>query len=94
MKLLNRALLVLAISVSLLAPSLTSAPQSSQDRAWQIIKANLNEKDAAKRVIAVRVLGLLPGDPQAARRRAGPDGRQHVCAVHRRSRGHSSFDPY
>lgn len=66
MRLLNRVPLVLAISVSLLAPSLTSAPQSSQDRAWQIIKANLNEKDAEKRVIAVRVLGLLPGDPQAA----------------------------
>jgi HEAT repeat protein len=65
MRLLNRAPLVLGISVSLLAPSLTSAPQSSQDRAWQIIKANLNEKDAEKRVIAVRVLGLLPGDPQA-----------------------------
>ena len=67
MRLLNRAPLVLGISVSLLAPSLTSAPQSSQDRAWQIIKTNLNEKDAEKRVIAVRVLGLLPGDPQAAR---------------------------
>jgi hypothetical protein len=66
MRLLNRAPLVLTISVSLLAPSLTSAPQSSQDRAWQIIKANLNEKDAEERVIAVRVLGLLPGDPQAA----------------------------
>jgi hypothetical protein len=39
--------------------------QTKVDEAWEILHVNLNEKDTAKRALAVRVLGLLPGDPQA-----------------------------
>src|ERR1700682_3730176 len=39
--------------------------QSKIDEAWEILRVNLNEKDTAKRALAVHVLGLLPGDPQA-----------------------------
>src|SRR6202035_3395049 len=39
--------------------------QSKIDEAWEILHVNLNEKDSAKRALAVQVLGLLPGDPQA-----------------------------
>jgi HEAT repeat protein len=39
--------------------------ETKSDEAWQILRANLSEKASEKRVQAVRVLGLLPGDPQA-----------------------------
>src|SRR4029077_2414211 len=39
--------------------------QTPQQRAWDILRAGVNERSAAKRVQAVRALRLLPGDPEA-----------------------------
>jgi len=39
--------------------------QTKIDDAWEILRVNLNEKDTAKRALAVHVLGLLPGDSLA-----------------------------
>jgi HEAT repeat protein len=38
---------------------------SNSDRAWEILQANINEKSVEKRVQAIRVLGLLPGNRRA-----------------------------
>ncbi len=49
----------------LLFPGPGRAAESKRDEAWEILKANVNEKSAEKRALAIRVLGLLPGDRQA-----------------------------
>jgi HEAT repeat protein len=38
---------------------------SSRDEAWEILRVNLDEKSADKRIQAVRALGLLPGNSRA-----------------------------
>jgi HEAT repeat protein len=44
----------------------TAFPQAPQENAWQILQAGLNEHSTSNRAAAVRVLGLLQGDPRAA----------------------------
>lgn len=44
---------------------LRAQTQSPTMRAWAILEANWNENSAEKRMQAVRVMALLPGDPRA-----------------------------
>ena len=56
-----------AFALVLLIPAarMPALAETNQAEAWEIIRVNLNEKETAKRVVAVRVLELLPGDPKA-----------------------------
>ena len=49
----------------LLNASQGTRAESKRDEAWDILKSNVNEKSAEKSAVAIRVLELLPGDPQA-----------------------------
>jgi HEAT repeat protein len=49
----------------IIAAALPAFAQCKRDEAWDILRANLNEKSAERRAQAIRVLGLLPGDPRA-----------------------------
>jgi HEAT repeat protein len=49
----------------MMAGGITAFAQTKRDEAWEILRVNVNEEDTEKRVQAIRVLGLLPGDPQA-----------------------------
>jgi HEAT repeat protein len=70
----------LAFFFLLIAVTAACASQTKTDEAWQIIRANLDEKDAPKRVQAVRVLSLLPGDARAREiaEKALSDGKPEV----------------
>jgi HEAT repeat protein len=54
-----------ALLLLILAGSRPTFTQTKSDEAWEIIRVNVHEKETAKRTQATRVLGLLPGDPQA-----------------------------
>lgn len=41
--------------------------QDRKDEAWGILRTGVNEKEIGRRAQAVRVLGLLPGNPEAVR---------------------------
>jgi hypothetical protein len=61
-------LLSVAAVTFLLAALTTSCSAFAQDRreqAWDILRANVSEKDTGKRAQAVRVLGLLQGESEA-----------------------------
>jgi HEAT repeat protein len=49
----------------LLTGSQSRSDETPRDRAWAILQANWNENGTEKRVQAVRVLALLPGDLRA-----------------------------
>ncbi len=49
----------------ILASSQITIAETKSHEAWNILRANINEKETAKRTQAIHVLGLLPGDPQA-----------------------------
>jgi hypothetical protein len=76
----------LALLFLLLAAIIPGLSQTKADEAWQIIRANANEKETSKRVQAVRVLSLLPGDAQAreiaenALKDKNPEVRFRACA--------------
>ena len=57
-----------------------SRAESKRDEAWDILKSNVNEKSAEKSAVAIRVLELLPGDPQALElaQKAATDDRPDV----------------
>lgn len=61
----NPKALAIAFACQLTLCGMPAIAQTKFDEAWEILRVNLNEKDAAKRALAVHVLGLLPGDPQA-----------------------------
>ncbi|MCU1341485.1 MAG: hypothetical protein JWN92_908 [Candidatus Acidoferrum typicum] len=61
----NRTAFALAIVYLVTACGMPAFAQTKIDEAWEILHVKLNEKDTAKRALAVRVLGLLPGDSQA-----------------------------
>jgi HEAT repeat protein len=61
----NPKALAMAFASVLTLGGMPAFAQSKIDEAWEILRVNLNEKDTAKRALAVHVLGLLPGDPQA-----------------------------
>jgi HEAT repeat protein len=64
----------------LLGASPGSRAASKRDEAWDILKSNINEKSAEKSAVAIRVLELLPGDPQALElaQKAATDDRPDV----------------
>jgi HEAT repeat protein len=74
-------LLFLLLVLSVHAPALLA--QNPQQRAWDILRAGVNEKSTAKRVQAVRALRLLPGDSEATEmaQRALLDRRHEVRAA-------------
>ena len=55
----------LALLILTLPGSKAIRADVTRDQAWEILRVNLNEKSDEKRVLAVRELGLLPGDPRA-----------------------------
>src|ERR1700680_2777001 len=57
--------------------------QNPQERAWDILRAEVNEKSTGKRVQAVRALRLLPGNPEATEmaERALQDRKHEVRAA-------------
>ena len=55
----------LAVVFLLLTSSQSRSAETPRDRAWAILQANWNENGTEKRVQAVRVLALLPGDLRA-----------------------------
>ena len=65
MKSLNAKALAIGFMFLLLSGSRGTATESKRDEAWDILQANINDKSIEKRVLAVRVLGLLPGDARA-----------------------------
>ena len=73
----------LAISILLLAGGHSLGADSPRDRAWAILQANWNENSVEKRVQAVRVLALLPGDVRAIQiaRKAALDEKSAVRAA-------------
>jgi HEAT repeat protein len=58
-----------AVATTFLLAALTNCcsafAQDTREQAWNILRANVTEKDSAKRAQAVRVLGLLRGEPEA-----------------------------
>ena len=57
--------------------------QDRREQAWDILRANVTEKDTGKRAQAVRVLGLLRGESEALQmaRKALDDGKPEVRAA-------------
>lgn len=43
----------------------SAPPQTPRERAWNILKAGLADKNTGRRILAVRALGLIPGSPSA-----------------------------
>jgi HEAT repeat protein len=84
----------LVFAYLIMACSITAFGQTKRDEAWVILRVNLNAKDTAKRALAVHVLGLLPGDPQALElsHKAVGDEKPEVRAAGARALGqlHSS----
>jgi HEAT repeat protein len=67
----------------ILSASPRSQAESKRDEAWDILKSNVNEKSAEKSAVAIRVLELLPGDPEALElaQKAATDDRPDVRAA-------------
>jgi HEAT repeat protein len=59
------ALAILLAIVNAMAAQETKAAQDSKAKAWQMLEDGIASDDTDKRVIAIRVLGLLKGDPHA-----------------------------
>ena len=74
-------LLVSLLVIAIHNPALLA--QAPPQRAWNILRAGLNEKSAGKRVQAVRALRLLPGNPEATEmaERALQDRKHEVRAA-------------
>ncbi|MBZ5660151.1 MAG: HEAT repeat domain-containing protein [Acidobacteriia bacterium] len=56
---------------------------ANRDQAWEILRVNLNEKSAEKRVQAVHALSLLPGNTRALQlaEKAAADEKPEVRAA-------------
>jgi HEAT repeat protein len=63
---IRRYTLMLTIKFLIGAFSIPACAQTSADRGWLVLEAGLAQKNAAQRVAAVRVLGLIPDDAHAA----------------------------
>jgi HEAT repeat protein len=59
------AIFILAISVSLFATDSFCPAESGKAVAWNLILSAAQSTDSGKRVLGIRVLGLLPGDHKA-----------------------------
>jgi HEAT repeat protein len=55
-----------ATVISLLAAAAPLVAQTAAEKAWAVLQAGLVDKDVSQRATAVRVLGLLEGNPKAA----------------------------
>jgi HEAT repeat protein len=62
---LRRSSLIMVIKLLLNAFTVQACAQAAADPAWSLLEAGLTQKNAAHRVAAVRVLGLIPNDPHA-----------------------------
>ena len=73
----------LLLLLVLAAPTPVLLAQNPQKRAWDILRAGVNEKSTGKRVQAVRALRLLPGDSEATEmaERALQDRKHEVRAA-------------
>jgi HEAT repeat protein len=60
----GRAIVILILLLILLTAA--GCAQTVTSPGWSVIEAGLAQKSAAKRLAAVRVLGLIPDDPHAA----------------------------
>lgn len=56
---------VFALLLVLMAHAGAMLAQTSQEQAWEILRAGVSQKSAGKRTQAVRALRLLPGDTEA-----------------------------
>ncbi len=68
------------LALILIAGGMPLRAQAPRQKAWGILQSEVNNKNPARRAQAVRVLGLLPGDPDAVRlaEKALEDGRFEV----------------
>jgi HEAT repeat protein len=75
--------LVVCIAAACLAQQASSTTETPKDKAWSVLYAGLADSNMDKRSKAVRVLGLLPNDPQAeeATLHALKDGKPEVRAA-------------
>ena len=64
-KLPSTSFVIVVLAFSFL-PISRALAQSGTDRAWSTLQAGIAEKDTVRRAGAVRVLGLIEGDPKAA----------------------------
>jgi HEAT repeat protein len=68
------------LALTLIASGMPLRAQVPRQKAWGILQSEVKNKNPARRAQAVRVLGLLPGDPEAVRlaEKALEDGRFEV----------------
>ena len=68
------------LALTLIAGGMPLRAQAPRQKAWGILQSEVNNKNPERRAQAVRVLGLLPGDPDAVRlaEKALEDGRFEV----------------
>ena len=62
---LRRSTLIVVIKLLISAFTVQACAQTGADPAWSLLEASLTQKSAARRVVAVRVLGFIPNDPHA-----------------------------
>lgn len=62
---LRRSTVIVVIKLLINALTVQACAQTAADPAWSLLEASLTQKSAARRVAAVRVLGLIPNDPHA-----------------------------
>jgi len=72
-----------AFLVFLFSNPVAIGADSDRDRAWDILQANVNERSVEKRVQAIRVVGLLPGNRRAQKlaEKAAADEKPEVRAA-------------
>jgi len=68
------------LALTLIAGGMPLRAQAPRQKAWGVLQLEMKNKNPARRAQAVRVLGLLPGDPDAVRlaEKALEDGRFEV----------------
>lgn len=62
---LRRFTLIVVIKLLISVFTVQACAQTAADPAWSLLEASLTQKSAARRVVAVRVLGHIPNDPHA-----------------------------
>ena len=83
MKSLNRKAIAVAFVYMAMGWCMPTFAQTKSDEAWEILRTSLNGKDTVKRALAVRVLGLVPDNPQALEltQKAAKDEKPEVRAA-------------
>ena len=72
-----------AFLIFLVSNPTAKGADSNSDRAWEILQSNINEKSVEKRVQAIRVMGLLPGNLRAEKlaEKAAADEKPEIRAA-------------